>query len=148
MCATAISFARLRRPYFGAHEPKMGGVDPTLVRDDGSVLTEFPAIATWLARTKPEKSLLPSNAEAEAQVIEAMDYVVSTMYMQGFSRVFRPVNYAPSETDHERVKARGMPPVDPEAFHQTVTGVRHRGACNYRRGRCRLRHRAVRLRHV
>ena len=29
------------------------------------------------------------------------------MHMQGFSRMFRPVNYAPSETDHERVKARG-----------------------------------------
>src|SRR6266481_874510 len=33
---------------------------------------------------------------------------------------------------------------------QAVTGVRHRGACNYRRRRCRLRrgHRAVQLRHV
>ena len=80
---------------------------PTLVRDDGSVLTQFPAIATWLARTNPEKSLLPSNTEAEARAIEAMDYVISTMHMQGFSRMFRPVNYAPSETDHERVKARG-----------------------------------------
>jgi tRNA(adenine34) deaminase len=27
MCATAISFARLRRLYFGAHDPKMGGVE-------------------------------------------------------------------------------------------------------------------------
>ncbi|MBV9051851.1 MAG: nucleoside deaminase, partial [Hyphomicrobiales bacterium] len=27
MCATAISFARLRRLYFGAPDPKMGGVE-------------------------------------------------------------------------------------------------------------------------
>jgi tRNA(Arg) A34 adenosine deaminase TadA len=27
MCATAISFARLRRLYFGAADPKMGGVE-------------------------------------------------------------------------------------------------------------------------
>jgi tRNA(adenine34) deaminase len=27
MCATAISFARVRRLYFGAHDPKMGGVE-------------------------------------------------------------------------------------------------------------------------
>lgn len=27
MCATAISFARIRRLYFGAYDPKMGGVD-------------------------------------------------------------------------------------------------------------------------
>jgi glutathione S-transferase len=27
--------------------------------------------------------------------------------MQGFSRMFRPANFAPSEADHEAVKARG-----------------------------------------
>lgn len=27
MCATAISFARVRRLYFGAYDPKMGGVE-------------------------------------------------------------------------------------------------------------------------
>ena len=36
-----------------------------------------------------------------------MDYVVSTLHMQGFSRMFRPVNYAPTEADHDNVKARG-----------------------------------------
>jgi glutathione S-transferase len=80
---------------------------PTLMRDDGSVLTEFPAIATWLAKTNPDKALLPGDAEAEARALEAMDYVVSTLHMQGFSRMFRPVNYAPTEADHDKVKARG-----------------------------------------
>ncbi|HYM31075.1 MAG TPA: hypothetical protein VEU47_07245 [Candidatus Cybelea sp.] len=81
---------------------------PTLERDDKSVLTEFPAIALWLARTNPEKKLLPGDADGEARAIEAMDYVIATMHMQGFSRIFRPGNYAPSESDHEKVKARGM----------------------------------------
>jgi glutathione S-transferase len=80
---------------------------PTLARDDGSVLTEFPAIATWLARTNPDKGLMPSDADAEARAIEAMDYAISTMHMQGFSRMFRPMNYAPTEADHDKVKARG-----------------------------------------
>ena len=80
---------------------------PTLQKDDGSVLTEFPAIATWLARKNPDKNLLPSDADGEAKALEAMDYVVSTMHMQGFSRMFRPGNYAPTETDHDTVKARG-----------------------------------------
>ena len=80
---------------------------PTLQKDDGSVLTEFPAIATWLARKNPEKNLLPSDADGEARALEALDYVVSTMHMQGFSRMFRPVNYAPTEADHDKVKARG-----------------------------------------
>jgi glutathione S-transferase len=80
---------------------------PTLQKDDGSVLTEFPAIATWLARKNPDKGLLPTDADGEARVLEAMDYVVSTMHAQGFGRMFRPANYAPSEADHDKVKARG-----------------------------------------
>src|SRR5216683_1484186 len=83
---------------------------PTLQRDDGSVLTEFPAIATWLARKNPEKGLLPSDADGEASALEAMDYAVSTMHMQGFSRMFRPMNYAPTEADHDTVIARGVTP--------------------------------------
>ena len=90
---------------FKSLNPK--GKVPTLQRDDGSVLTEFPAIAVWLARTHPGKALLPSDPEAEARALEAMDYVVSTIHMQGFSRMFRPGNFAPSEADHEAVKARG-----------------------------------------
>ena len=80
---------------------------PTLVRDDGSVLTEFPAIAYWLARTNPQAKLLPDDADAQARVLEAMDYVVATMHMQGFTRIFRPGNFSPNESDAEAVKARG-----------------------------------------
>ena len=48
---------------------------PTLVRDDGSVLTEFPAIAYWLARTNPEQHLLPDDVDGQARALEALDYV-------------------------------------------------------------------------
>jgi glutathione S-transferase len=100
-----IAAGDTRSGEFAALNPK--GKVPTLQRDDGSVLTEFPAIAVWLARANPSKNLLPSDAEAEARALEAMDYVVSTVHMQGFSRMFRPGNFAPSEADHEAVKARG-----------------------------------------
>ena len=80
---------------------------PTLQKDDGAVLTEFPAIATWLARKNADKGLLPADADGEASVLEAMDFVVSTMHMQGFSRMFRPANFAYTESDHDKVKARG-----------------------------------------
>lgn len=93
------------RPDFIALNPK--AKVPTLVRDDGSVLTEFPAIATWLARTNKDKKLLPDDVEGETRALEAMDYIVATIHMQGFSRMFRPSNFAPSESDHDAVKARG-----------------------------------------
>jgi glutathione S-transferase len=85
---------------------------PTLIRDDGSVLTEFPAIAYWLAKTNPEKHLLPDDVEGATRALEMMDYCVSTLHMQGFSRLFRPSNYAPNESDADAVKTRGREMID------------------------------------
>ncbi len=93
------------KPEFTAVNPK--SKVPTLVRDDGSVLTEFPAIAFWLARSNPDSKLLPEDADSQARALEAMDYVVATMHMQGFTRIFRPGNFAPNAADEETVKARG-----------------------------------------
>jgi len=80
---------------------------PTLVRDDGSVLTEFPAIAYWLARTNPQSKLLPDDADHQARALEALDYAVSTVHMQGFTRIFRPGNFSPNPADEDKVKERG-----------------------------------------
>ena len=41
---------------------------PTLQKDDGSVLTEFPAIATWLARKNPDKGLHPRRTDRQARI--------------------------------------------------------------------------------
>jgi glutathione S-transferase len=105
--AQALNFGQgdQYKPEFTAINPK--SKVPTLVRDDGSVLTEFPAIAYWLARSNPDKKLLPDDAEAETRVLEAMDYIVATVHMQGFSRIFRPTNFSPNAADEEKVKARG-----------------------------------------
>lgn len=89
-----------------AMNPK--GTIPTLVRDDGSALTEFQAIAWWLARAYPKAKLLPDDVDGEARVIEAMDYAVGTIHMQGFARIFTTAHFTPSEADHEAVKHRGL----------------------------------------
>jgi len=93
------------QPGFVAVNPK--SKVPTLERDDGSVLTEYPAIAFWLASRFPSAGLMPSGTDSQARALEATDYCVATMHMQGFSRMFRPANFAPTEADHEAVKARG-----------------------------------------
>ena len=93
------------KPDFTAVNPK--SKVPTLQRDDGAVLTEYPAIAVWLASTFPEAKLLPADADKLARALEYTDYAVATMHMQGFGRIFRPANFAPSEADHEAEKARG-----------------------------------------
>jgi glutathione S-transferase len=94
------------------YQPGFTGVNPkskvpTLVRDDGSVLTEFPAIAYWLARTNPHANLLPDDIDQQARVLELLDYAVATVHMQGFGRLFRASGFTPNAADEEAVKARG-----------------------------------------
>jgi glutathione S-transferase len=98
------------KPEFTSVNPK--SKVPTLVRDDGSVLTEYPAIAYWLARTNPDKKLLPEDVEAQVRAIEALDYAVATVHMQGFSRLFRASNYTPNPADEDKVKERGKEMVE------------------------------------
>ena len=93
------------KPEFTSVNPK--SKVPTLQKDDGGVLTEYPAIAVWLAASNPEAKVMPTGADALARALEVTDYCVATMHMQGFGRIFRPTNFGPSEADSEAVKARG-----------------------------------------
>ncbi len=86
------------KPPFQTINPK--GKVPTLVRDDGSVLTEFGAIATWLARTNREADLLAEDADGEARTAEIMEYVEGTVHGQGFARVFMPKRFEPQDVVH------------------------------------------------
>ncbi|WP_139558723.1 glutathione S-transferase family protein [Methylotetracoccus oryzae] len=80
---------------------------PTLVRGDGSALTEFPAIAWWLARHYPRARLLPESVEAEARVLELLSYIVGTVHMQGFARIFATSNFTNNPAEHDAVRAKG-----------------------------------------
>ena len=69
------------------YKPEFTGVNPkskvpTLQRDDGSVLTEYPAIAFWLASANPDAKLMPQGADGLAKVAsEAPDLVLSDWNM-------------------------------------------------------------------
>jgi glutathione S-transferase len=93
------------KPEFTSVNPK--SKVPTVVDDEGTVRTEFPAIAYWLARTNPFVNLLPDNIDQQARALELMDYCVATIHMQGFARIFRAPNFAPTASDEAAVKARG-----------------------------------------
>lgn len=81
---------------------------PTLVRNDGTALTEFQAIAYWLARSYPKAKLLPGDADGDAKAIELMDYAVGTLHGQGFARIFTTEKFTPNPADHAAVKAQGL----------------------------------------
>ena len=93
------------KPEYLALNPK--ATIPTLVRDNGSSITEFQAIAWWLARRYPKARLLPDDIDGEIRVMETLDYVVGTIHGQGYTRIFTTSNYTTNEAEHEAIKARG-----------------------------------------
>ncbi len=90
---------------FKAINPK--GKIPVLVRDDGSTLTEYPAIALWIARTHPRAGLWPSDPEAEARAAQMMFYTIGTLHGQAFRRIFFPKEFCKDEAQLPAVKADG-----------------------------------------
>ncbi|HEY8007364.1 MAG TPA: glutathione S-transferase N-terminal domain-containing protein [Methylocella sp.] len=81
---------------------------PALVRKDGSTLTEVPAIAYWLARTRGRAKLWPEMPEDEARALETMAYVVDTIHGQGFARIFATNTFARNPDDHQAVRQLGL----------------------------------------
>jgi glutathione S-transferase len=99
------------------YQPPFTGINPkskvpTLERDDGSILTEFPIIARWLARQNPQAGLISQDEETDTRAMEVMEYVVGTIHAEGFRRLFRTERFAPSAADHEAVKAQGRAAID------------------------------------
>jgi glutathione S-transferase len=90
---------------------------PLLERDDGTCVTEFPAIAYWLAKSHPDRQILPEDIEGQTRVLEIVDFAVSTVHMQGFSRIFRAAKFSPREEDHAQVQEAGRAIVK-KAFEQ------------------------------
>ncbi len=90
---------------FKAINPK--GKIPVLVRDEGTALTEFPAIALWIAHTHPEAHLWPTEPEAELKASQAMFYTIGTLHGQAFRRIFFPQEFCRSEDERSAVKTDG-----------------------------------------
>ena len=74
---------------------------PLLIRDDGSKLTEYGAIATWLALANPDAKLIPEDIEDRVRMIEIMDYAVGTLHGQAFGRAFMPAKFEPKDLLHK-----------------------------------------------
>ena len=80
---------------------------PAYLRDDGSLLTEVPAIALWLALTNPDANLFASDYESRVRTLEILDYIAGTVHMQGAARAWRPGSFSENEAAHEAIRARG-----------------------------------------
>ena len=94
-----------KSPEYKALNPK--GKVAALVRDDGSVITEFAAIAMWLALSNPEKALMPQDTEGMIRTIETLDFIVGTVHMLSWRMWRRPDAYSTDLKVHEDLQLRG-----------------------------------------
>ncbi|WP_216671338.1 glutathione S-transferase family protein [Mangrovicoccus sp. HB161399] len=83
------------------------GKVPALKLPDGSVLTEFPVIALWLARQHPEAALLPAEPDREIRVLELTEHIVSGLHMRGSVFAMRPDRFAADPAMQEVLRAHG-----------------------------------------
>lgn len=79
---------------------------PALKVDD-RVLTEAPAILTYLARKHPEANLLPTDPEVEARCYEWMAWASTAVHAVAFGQVIRPQRFVSEPKDYPAVVAKG-----------------------------------------
>lgn len=94
-----------QRPEFLALNPK--GTIPVLVCADGAVLTDFVAIAWWLALRYPRLGLLPSDRRGEVSALELMNLATGFIHGQGFARIFTPDRFGADAAGQTVVEAEG-----------------------------------------
>ncbi len=74
---------------------------------EGRVLTEAPAILTYLARRHPEAKLLPADPEVEARCHEWIAWASTAVHAVAFGQVIRPQRFVADPSDYPAVVAKG-----------------------------------------
>jgi glutathione S-transferase len=102
-------------PAFLAINPK--GKVPSLVLDDGSILTEFQTIAYWLVSKFRKDSLWPDSLEKQSRTLEALDFIVGSVHMRGFTFVKVPKKFQLDEKGTEDLRSFGRTEVEKGLKH-------------------------------
>lgn len=102
--AVSLKDGQQFKPEYLAINPK--SKVPALLRDDGSVLTEVPAISYWIAATWPAARLMPQDAEGVARAIEWLNWLSGTVHNGGYTRIIRPARFVNDEAAAPSVAAQ------------------------------------------
>lgn len=85
---------------------------PALLRPDGSLLTEFPAIAFWLARSFPDAQLIGKGLEAETRALELVEFIVSSLHMRAFTLLKVPQKFSVDPVVQAAIATHGRTQAD------------------------------------
>lgn len=97
-----LSKGEQHAPEFVAINPK--AKVPALLTPMG-VLTESPAILTWVADSHPYANLWPADPWDRAQAMSLIAWLSGTVHGTAFAGVFRPARFTADEAAHEAIRA-------------------------------------------
>ena len=81
---------------------------PLLLRDDGSDAHRIPGHRLLSGAQQPARPICcPHDLEQEVRALELLDYLIATVHMRGFTRIFRSSLFTPRPADEEKVKQAG-----------------------------------------
>ena len=82
----------------------MGKV-PALVRDNGRVLTEVPAILGWIAETYPDAGLGGTDPDQRFAISQWLSFMTAEIHASAYGPHFAPQRFHPNEAEHEEVRS-------------------------------------------
>lgn len=80
--------------------PGRSGGEPLL-------LTEVPAILTWLARQRPELDLMPADPAREARTVEWLNWLSGWVHAVAFAQTWRPERFSAEAEARDGIMAKG-----------------------------------------
>ncbi len=75
---------------------------------DGRIVTESPAILSYVAGLAPEAQFLPDELVARTRVLEWMNWLSGSLHAVAFAALIHPDWFADSESAQAEVRARGQ----------------------------------------
>ena len=98
-------------PAWLARNPKgrVPALSPVPGSADGEalLLTEVPAILTWLARQRPELDLMPSDPAREARTLEWINWLSGWLHAVAFAQQWRPERFSAELEAHVGISVKG-----------------------------------------
>jgi glutathione S-transferase len=72
-----------------------------------NLLTEVPAMSLYLARSYPDRGLLPSTVAGEARCIEWMNWLSGNVHAMTYGQIWRANRFVRDEKDEAPVREKG-----------------------------------------
>lgn len=84
---------------------------------DGRILTEAPAILSFLGCSYPKAQLVPANPEAAARCHEWMAWLSTTVHAVALGQIVRPQRFVADANDYPAVTSKGRVNLDAAFAH-------------------------------